>query len=57
MSEDINKPNEDETAEVSAEDLKKIVGGFESIEHGTQTLSSSVQKKQDDTASAVIGKI
>lgn len=48
MSEGINKPNEDETAEVSAEDLRKVVGGFVSVEHGTQPAVSSAEKGVDE---------
>jgi hypothetical protein len=53
MSEDIKKQNEDETAEVSAEDLRKVVGGFVSTEHGTQTPASSAEKRVDDARSEI----
>jgi hypothetical protein len=53
MSEDIKKQNEDETAEVSAEDLRKVVGGFVSTEHGTQPPASSAEKRVDDARSEI----
>jgi hypothetical protein len=56
--EEIKKQSDEETAsgELSAEDLKEVTGGDKS-NHRAQTLQSSVQKKLDDTANAVISKI
>jgi hypothetical protein len=58
VSEEIKKQSDEETAsgELSAEDLKELTGGDNS-NHQAQTLQSSVQKKLDDRANAVISKI
>jgi hypothetical protein len=58
VSEEIKKQSDEETAsgELSAEDLKELTSGDKS-NHQAQTLQSSVQKKLDDTANAVISKI